>query len=124
MEALEGDAQEITIIDPYRFSIQDTSAMGKYEGGATAVQVKQATPVSFLPMSEAMNNTEFLVPDEFKSMFQWPPMLLHLGMQALASFQQSHDGSLPGVWDESDAAEIVAEVQRLNSALPEGAQVP
>merc|ERR1711959_299881 len=26
--------------------------------------------------------------------------------------------------DESDAAEIVAEVQRLNSALPEGAQVP
>ena len=60
MEALQDTQHKVTVLDPYRFSIGDTSGMGPYQGGATAVQCKVSTPVSFAPLAASLAKPELL----------------------------------------------------------------
>jgi len=123
MDDLEGTQHRVTVIDPYRFSIGDTSGIGPYQGGATAVQAKVSIPVPFQPLAASLAKPEFMVPDFFKAEFQWSPLALHIGMQALAAFQAKHDQRLPRGWNEEDASALVAEALRIHGDLPAEAQI-
>merc|ERR1711871_1290714 len=123
MEALEGAHHQIKVIDPFKFSIGDTSGLGPYTGGATAVQAKVSTAVRFKPLQESMAAPEFMIPDFFKAEFQWPPMLMHVAMQALAAFQRNHAGELPRSWNIEDADEVVAEAQKIHQAVSEDLKI-
>eukprot|EP00656_Telonema_subtile_P027962 TRINITY_DN3018_c0_g1_i2.p1 TRINITY_DN3018_c0_g1~~TRINITY_DN3018_c0_g1_i2.p1 ORF type:complete len:1067 (-),score=139.23 TRINITY_DN3018_c0_g1_i2:1111-4311(-) len=100
-------AHEISVINSHEFSIGDTTTMAPYTPGATSQQVKVRVPVEFQTLGDAiLNPGEFCDVDMFKTATQYPPLLLHLGFQALSAFEVAN-GQLPRVWDHCDAAKVV-----------------
>jgi len=105
-----GIAFEIKVINPYQFSIGDTSGFSDYISGGTAVEVKKTKNMSFLPLAEAIERPDISIVDWAKID---NPTQLHLGMQALDAFTVQH-GRLPKPWDKEDAASLVKVAKQLN----------
>ena len=82
--------------------------------------MKVATHVPFDNLATSLLSPAFVETDMFKSWAHAPPMLMHLTMQALASFQDAHNGELPRVWNLEDADEILSTVVALNKKLARG----
>ena len=124
MMKLNSGKYKVTTIDPYKFSIDvDASEYEAYAGNATCAQVKVTQKVQFKSLRDSLEYPQFLDVDMFKSWNEWPPMVLHLGMQALAKFTQEHKGALPRPWNKSDADEVLNIVREFNEEQKQKSEV-
>ncbi|OJI79513.1 hypothetical protein ASPTUDRAFT_78884 [Aspergillus tubingensis CBS 134.48] len=117
MEGLNGCApRKVTVKGPYTFSIGDVSDLGTYQSGGIYSQVKMPKFMDFAPLSEQIKNPEFIISDFAK--FDRPQQL-HVGVQALHKFAESHNGDLPRPHNDSDAQEVFKIANELASSLEE-----
>ncbi|KAG7745711.1 hypothetical protein KL932_000741 [Ogataea haglerorum] len=111
----DGTAYKIKVLGPYAYQLVDFDpSWGSYIKGGIYTQVKMPKQISFQKLSTQLENPEFFYSDFAK--MERPP-LFHLGFQALNEFEKIH-GELPRPHSESDAAEVVDLVKRLNSKYP------
>ncbi|KAF3044148.1 hypothetical protein E8E12_010396 [Didymella heteroderae] len=111
MEGLNDCApRKIEVKGPYTFSIGDVSGLGEYKGGGQYIQVKMPKIVNFEPLSQQLKKPELLISDFAK--FDRPQQL-HVGIQALHQFAESHNGEFPRPHNEADAAEVLKIAQGL-----------
>lgn len=111
MEGLNDCApRKIEVKGPYTFSIGDVSGLGEYKGGGQYIQVKMPKIVNFEPLSQQLKKPELMISDFAK--FDRPQQL-HVGIQALHQFAESHNGEFPRPHNEADAAEIMKIAQGL-----------
>jgi len=117
MTELNGNGKEVapiykvTVKTPSQFTIGDTSKFSTYTSGGMFKKFKTKNSINFLPLSESIQQPEFLFADFAKFTV---PSQLHLGNLALNQFRQSHN-RLPHAWDDSDAQEIVKIAADLNA---------
>ncbi|KAJ6005662.1 Ubiquitin-activating enzyme [Penicillium sp. IBT 35674x] len=105
MDELNDSApRKVTVKGPYTFTIGDVSGLGSYKGGGIYTQVKMPKFIDFQPLSEQIKKPEFLISDFAK--FDRPAQL-HVGIQALHKFAETHDGQMPRPHNDSDAQEIL-----------------
>ncbi|KAL3442440.1 hypothetical protein BJX65DRAFT_312893 [Aspergillus insuetus] len=105
MDALNNAApRKITVKGPYSFSIGDVSGLGSYQGGGLFTQVKMPKFIDFQPLSEQIKKPELLMSDFAK--FDRPQQL-HIGVQALHRFAETHGGQFPRPHHETDAQEVL-----------------
>lgn len=105
MEGLNNSApRKVTVQGPYTFSIGDVSGLGDYRGGGIFNQVKMPKFIDFHPLSEQIKKPEIMIADFAK--FDRPQQL-HVGIQALHKFAETHGGQLPRAHGESDAEEVL-----------------
>ncbi|PYI06752.1 ubiquitin-activating enzyme E1 [Aspergillus sclerotiicarbonarius CBS 121057] len=115
MEGLNGCApRKITVKGPYTFSIGDVSDLGTYVSGGIFSQVKMPKFMDFAPLNEQIKNPELMVSDFAK--FDRPAQL-HIGVQALHKFAETHGGDLPRPHNDSDAQEVLKIANELASTL-------
>lgn len=106
MKELNGcTPRKITVINPTRFKIGDTSGFAPYEKGGYCKEVKMPEAVAFKSLEEALSNPEFVITDFAK--FDRPPQL-HALFQALGEFEAAHGGRRPEPWNEAEAKELAA----------------
>ncbi|XP_012944645.1 ubiquitin-like modifier-activating enzyme 6 [Aplysia californica] len=115
MTAVNGRQFEVKVINPYTFSIGDTSSaeFGEYESGGMFVEVKITKEMSFEPLEKQIAAPSLLTPDLTK--FDAPP-LLHLGYLTLSQFIEQ-TGSMPKPWDNEDALKFIAMAKSINDSL-------
>ncbi|KAJ5159769.1 Ubiquitin-activating enzyme [Penicillium canariense] len=105
MDGLNNSApRKVTVKGPYTFSIGDVSGLGTYLGGGLFTQVKMPKFIDFQSLSEQIKKPELLVSDFAK--FDRPQQL-HIGIQALHKFAETHDGLFPRPHNDSDAQEVL-----------------
>ena len=105
MDALNGaPPRKITVKGPYSFSIGDVSDLGKYQGGGLFSQVKMPKIIDFQPLSEQLKTPELVISDFAK--FDRPQQL-HVGVQALHAFAESHSGRFPRPHNDADAKDLL-----------------
>lgn len=103
MKALNDSApRKISVKGPYTFSIGDISGLGEYERGGLYTQVKMPKVVDFEPLSKQFKTPSILMSDFAK--FDRPQQL-HLGFQALHTFEDKH-GHLPRPHMDEDATQV------------------
>uniref|UniRef100_A0A8D8LVH5 E1 ubiquitin-activating enzyme n=1 Tax=Cacopsylla melanoneura TaxID=428564 RepID=A0A8D8LVH5_9HEMI len=105
MTQLNGiEPRKVKVLGPYTFSIGDTSKFDEYVRGGIATQVKQPKVLKFLPLSEALQQPEFVMTDfaKFES-----PAQLHVAFSTLHSFVKSY-GHAPKPWNVEDADKFIA----------------
>ncbi|KAF9694349.1 hypothetical protein EKO04_007683 [Ascochyta lentis] len=111
MEGLNDCApRKIQVKGPYTFSIGDVSGLGEYKGGGQYIQVKMPKIVNFEPLSQQLKKPELMISDFAK--FDRPQQL-HVGIQALHQFAESHNGEFPRPHNEADAADVLKIAQGL-----------
>ncbi|KAI3300289.1 hypothetical protein DTO002I6_1012 [Penicillium roqueforti] len=98
------DPRKVTVKGPYTFTIGDVSGLGSYEGGGLFAQVKMPKFIDFQPLEDQLKKPELLMSDYAK--FDRPQQL-HIGIQALHKFAETHDGQLPHPHNDSDAQEVL-----------------
>ncbi|XP_041836926.1 ubiquitin-like modifier-activating enzyme 1 [Melanotaenia boesemani] len=103
---------EIKVCGQYSFTICDTSAFSEYERGGVATEVKQPIQLDFKPLSEALQDHQLLIFNDFGKISRHNT--LHLAFQALHSFVKKEQ-RLPQSWSQSDADFLVALVRELNA---------
>lgn len=114
MEGLNNsDPRKVTVIGPYTFSIGDVSGLGTYQGGGIFNQVKMPKFVDFEPLSEQIKKPTIFESDLAK--FDRPPQL-HVGIQALHKFAETHGDQLPRPHNDSDAQEVLKIANELAAA--------
>ncbi|KAJ5165924.1 Ubiquitin-activating enzyme [Penicillium capsulatum] len=117
MDALNNSApRKVTVKGPYTFTVGDVSGLGSYQGGGLFSQVKMPKFIDFQPLSEQLKKPEFLVSDFAK--FDRPQQL-HIGIQALHKFAETHDSQLPRPHKDSDAQEVLKIANELAAAEEE-----
>lgn len=131
MTELNGcEPRKVTVKGPYTFTIGDTSALGDYVSGGVFTQVKMPKIIDFVslfhsncnrsqsyyqgntlqkPLRESLKSPEFFMSDFAK--FD-RPATLHVGFQALATFQKQHSRQ-PKPRNAADAAELVSLAQTI-----------
>lgn len=97
------EPRKVTVKGPYTFSIGDISGLGQYKRGGIFTQVKVPKIIDFKPLSESINQPEFLISDWAK--FDRPQQL-HIGIQAIHAFVEQLN-RLPKPMDEDDALTII-----------------
>uniref|UniRef100_A0A8C7KP54 E1 ubiquitin-activating enzyme n=1 Tax=Oncorhynchus kisutch TaxID=8019 RepID=A0A8C7KP54_ONCKI len=110
---------EIKTLGPYTFSICDTTGFSDYVRGGIVSQVKMPQKVAFKSLTTSMTEPEFVVTDFAK--FERPGQL-HLGFQALHSYQRKHN-RLPKPWCQADGEELVSLAKEVNSSQTGSAKV-
>jgi ubiquitin-activating enzyme E1 len=111
MEGLNGCApRKIEVKGPYTFSIGDVSGLGEYKRGGQYTQVKMPKIIDFQSYREQLAEPSLLMSDFAK--FDRPQQL-HVGIQALHKFAESHGGEFPRPHNDEDAAEVLKITQDL-----------
>lgn len=114
MEGLNNAApRKVTVKGPYTFSIGDVAGLGTYERGGLFQQVKMPKFIDFQSLSDQIKKPELLISDFAK--FDRPQQL-HVGIQALHQFADSHTGQLPRPHNDSDAQEVLEYTKLLAKA--------
>ncbi|XP_054883482.1 ubiquitin-like modifier-activating enzyme 1 [Poeciliopsis prolifica] len=103
---------EIKVCGPYSFSICDTSSFSDYERGGVVTEVKQPLTLNFKPLSEALNDHQLLILNDYGKISRHNT--LHLAFQALHSFVK-REQRLPLPWSQTDADLLLDIVNKLNS---------
>ncbi|KAM4582095.1 ubiquitin-like modifier-activating enzyme 1 isoform 2-T2 [Fundulus diaphanus] len=103
---------EIKVCGQYSFSICDTSNFSEYERGGVVTEVKQPLMLNFKPLSEALNDHQLLILNDYGKMSRHNT--LHLAFQALHSFVKKEQ-RLPHPWSQPDADLLLNLVKELNS---------
>jgi len=103
----------IKVLDPYTFSIGDTTGFTDYVGGGIVTQVKK---VQFKPFAQALDEPEFLDTDSENLNRQ---AQLHLAFRALDAWMKKKE-HLPNPWSRSDSATFLKVAQEVNG-IAEGA---
>eukprot|EP00656_Telonema_subtile_P003724 TRINITY_DN11687_c0_g2_i3.p1 TRINITY_DN11687_c0_g2~~TRINITY_DN11687_c0_g2_i3.p1 ORF type:complete len:1029 (-),score=303.82 TRINITY_DN11687_c0_g2_i3:165-3251(-) len=140
VELNEGE-YKVKVVNPYKFTLEDTTGFSEYIRGGIVHQVKPTATPQFKTLAESIADPAPLGVDPSKyDTFRargYPtpfldfdfgkfgrPQLLHLAFRALDTFRTKHEGAYPGAatpWDVdcSDVKEMVSTVTELNSALSE-----
>lgn len=103
----------VKVLGPYTFSIGDTTRFNDCGRGGIATQIKMPKDVEFKSLKESLaapvfTSSTFANPDR--------PTLLHVGFQALHTFEKKH-ARLPRPWNKEDAAEVVSLARKKNASL-------
>eukprot|EP00743_Colponemidia_sp_Colp-15_P004319 GILK01004659.1.p1 GENE.GILK01004659.1~~GILK01004659.1.p1 ORF type:complete len:1074 (+),score=225.12 GILK01004659.1:261-3224(+) len=102
----------VKVIDPYSFSIDDTTGLSAYARGGYAIQVKQPQTVRFLSMRDSLAQPEFMTSDFAK--FDRPPVL-HAAFSAMHEFVGQHR-TFPQPANKEHADALVALTQKTASS--------
>ncbi|KAL4450533.1 hypothetical protein ABPG77_000889, partial [Micractinium sp. CCAP 211/92] len=98
----------------------DTTGFSPYQRGGIVTQHKGSKTLAFKPLAQAIQEPgEFLLSD-FSKLERSP--LLHIGFQALDSFQASK-GRLPEPGSEEDAAAVIAAAKSINDGSADKAEL-
>lgn len=106
----EAAPKKIEVKGPYTFSIGDVSDLGEYKRGGQYTQVKMPKIIDFESFSQQLKKPELLISDFAK--FDRPQQL-HVGIQALHAFAESHTGEFPRPHNDADASEVFKLAQGL-----------
>ena len=98
------EPRQVTVKGPYTFSIGDVSGLGQYERGGLYTQVKMPKILKFQSLQEQIKKPTLMISDFAK--FDRPQQL-HIGVQALHAFADTHDGQLPKPHHEGDADAVL-----------------
>lgn len=99
---------------------EDLSSFGEYKSGGMVVEEKQPKTLVFKTLKDAIAAPgEFLLSD-FSKLDR--SALLHMAFQALDAFRKEN-GRLPAPGSAADGDNILAKVNALNAAAPEGVKV-
>ncbi|ESO99442.1 hypothetical protein LOTGIDRAFT_113559 [Lottia gigantea] len=101
---------KIKVLGPYTFSIGDTTSYSDYVRGGIVTKVKMPKTICFKPLSQAIEEPEFLMTDFAK--FDRPG-LLHIAFQALSEYQKQK-GDLPKSWDKNGAEVFLTIFKQVN----------
>ena len=102
------------MLDPFKFSVGDTSGFSDYVRGGVVTQIKAPTKMSFKSLNESINKPKFVMSD-FGKVDR--PGLLHLAFQTLSRFE-AEIGRKPIAWSESDSNKFLELFKELNSSHP------
>ncbi|MEQ2265361.1 hypothetical protein XENORESO_006189 [Xenotaenia resolanae] len=102
---------EIKVCGQHSFSICDTSSFSEYERGGVVTEVKQPLVLNFKPLSEAVNDHQLLIMNDYGKIARHNT--LHLAFQALHGFVKKEQ-RLPQSWSQSDADLLLNMVKELN----------
>eukprot|EP00457_Paulinella_chromatophora_P001066 gb/GEZN01001068.1/.p1 GENE.gb/GEZN01001068.1/~~gb/GEZN01001068.1/.p1 ORF type:complete len:1020 (-),score=206.38 gb/GEZN01001068.1/:214-3273(-) len=95
--------RKVKVLNPFSFSIEDTSNYKAYTGTRGYYQQVQDTlEISFKPLKEANNAPEFV------GDVKWNAIQLHLLYGALSKWQAAHGGRLPDPTKIEEAVRVVA----------------
>jgi ubiquitin-activating enzyme E1 len=108
---------KVTVLGPYAFKIDLSQVPSRdgYKRGGLYQQVKMPKDLSFETLEQQLQAPEYVFSDFSK--FDRPPQL-HLGFQALHTFQSCHEGALPRPHHEEDAAHFIKLVKDLATQQP------
>ncbi|XP_065295420.1 ubiquitin-like modifier-activating enzyme 1 [Dermacentor albipictus] len=103
----------VKVLGPYTFSVGDTTRFNDYGHGGVATQIKMPKDIEFKSLEDSLVAPVFVSsgsanPDR--------PTLLHVGFQALHTFEKKHS-RLPRPWNKGDAAEVVSLARKKNASL-------
>lgn len=110
----DGTPRKISVKGPYTFSIGDVSGMGEYKRGGLYTQVKMPKIMNFEPLSTQLKKPELLIADFAK--FDRPAQM-HVGIQALHAFTDSHNGELPRPHNDEDAQAVFKLAEKIAASL-------
>ena len=114
MEALNGAApRKVTVKGPYSFSIGDVSGLGTYQGGGLFNQIKMPKSIDFQPLAAQLKKPELMISDYAK--FDRPQQI-HIGIQALHQFGETHHDAMPKPHNNSDAREVIRIAKEIAAA--------
>lgn len=99
MNNLNNQIRQIKCINPYSFSIADTSDLGNYQTGGRVKQVKIPLSVAHKSLRLQLGNPDLMVCDYGKLNH---PSILHVGFQTLHHYKETV-GSFPQSWNDKDA---------------------
>uniref|UniRef100_A0A8C9SEE6 E1 ubiquitin-activating enzyme n=1 Tax=Scleropages formosus TaxID=113540 RepID=A0A8C9SEE6_SCLFO len=102
---------EIKVLEPYTFSICDTSLFSEYEKGGVATEVKMPKMFHFVTLHDAISNPQMVMTGYGKTNKHHT---LHLAFQALHCFVK-RAGRLPKPRDQADAKMLLAMMRELKS---------
>ena len=113
LNEFKDQVHRVRVLDPYSFSIGDTSAMSAYTGGGLATEVKNAQQVSFVDLATSLKQPEISLMD-FAKMEN--PVQILIALQAVHTFAEIHH-TFPRAWNEEDAAEVVKLADAVKSSM-------
>ncbi|KAH9520216.1 Ubiquitin-like modifier-activating enzyme 6 [Bulinus truncatus] len=115
MSAVNGEQFTVKVIDPYTFSICDTSGpeFEPYVDGGIFTQVKVPVKKNFDSLENQIREPSLLIPDLCK--FDAPPQL-HLAYLALHKYQETY-ASLPKPWNDTDAMHFLSIAKNINETI-------
>lgn len=106
-------AHRVKVIDPYSFSIGDTSSFSKYQSGGLATEVKVPAPMSFVDLATSLKEPEISYMD-FGKMDN--AIQTHIGLQAVSKFREENS-RLPSPWSHADANRVFELAQEFGNIL-------
>jgi ubiquitin-activating enzyme E1 len=108
-------SRAIRVINPFKFSIDDTSGYSPYSGsGGYFQQVKQPKKFTFSALTTLLEvGADLPICSEVWGRTR----SLHVLNLALSEFQTAHDGALPAPTSSSDAAEVLALAKTIAAKL-------
>lgn len=111
-----GEPRKVSNCVPRSFSIEKTASLGAYTGGGVFEQVKMPVTMGFQSMrariAAPMTSVGMVTPDMGA---MDAPRKLHVAFQGLDAFRNAHDGALPRLHDDDDAAEVVELATKFNA---------
>lgn len=101
MEELNGKEFNVTVIDPFSFSIDcNTSTFNAYSSNGNVTEVKQSTKISFDSMIQSYENPGNFCGDAWKVELIAP--ILHLCFRGLLLYQKQYNNQpMPGNMDDA-----------------------
>ncbi len=100
----------VKVMNPFSFSIGDTSHISPYIDGGEFIQVKQPKIVHFNSLQDSVSKPELVISD-FSKVSSY--MTVHLGFLAISSFLE-REGRLPNPRSESDSKVFLQIAQLVN----------
>jgi len=115
-KSINGTRHKVTVIDPFTFTIGDTTGYTPYVRNGIAKQVKLPKTLKFMSLAQLQKSTELPIDQnlsiiDFSKMDQIP--LLHICFEVLHA-QAVSKGKLPEPWNQKDAEEFFKDVSAMS----------
>ncbi len=108
-KSINGTRHKVTVIDPFTFSIGDTSTYTPYVRNGIAKQVKLPKIAKFQALRQVLES-HTLPFDQSLSMIDFAKTedmgKVQVGFEAIHEFAAMNGGKMPGVWNAEDAAKV------------------
>ena len=115
-KSINGTRHKVTVIDPFTFSIGDTTIYGPYVRNGIAKQIKlpktlkfnslrQTLEASSLPFDPSLSMIDFAKAEDMPA--------VHIGFEALQDFALNNGGKLPLPWNIDEAQKVWGHAKEL-----------
>ncbi|EGG24766.1 hypothetical protein DFA_03010 [Cavenderia fasciculata] len=112
MTEINGTKHKVNVINPYSFSIGDTSTFSHYQSGGIISDIKTPITINFKSLKESIETPDILDFDFMKNNYQ-----LHLARQTIQTWFEAHSSTLPKAWNQQDANDFIQLAININEKL-------